>query len=465
MKTNILFFSLLALSLSFIACEDTLNSVGLDTKPDSDAIRTLSDTIFLGEKYATTIQADSVYKNFNITGFADNERLKTKAGAFLLGSFYDSEYGRLKADFTTAFYHGDNNLFNKEMTSIDSVVLRLNYHTWVGDSLARMVAKVYPAKALPTIFEYSNIDLKKYAESTLWATKTYTAYDRSVPDSVRQASGYYPNVSFDLSQCKMPGSALTIAEAFYKEWKTNPATFGGIKEFENFFKGVYVTTEGGDGSLLRCFEARLEFKYRYKLSSGKDTTAIAYIESRNDIKSACQYINDTKDIPLNQQNLDATYIKAPAGLSTQYTIPIKKIKEILGDRVLNTVKFKVSAYPPEDRMYALNVPASLMLIKSDSLNVFFKKSKAVQAPYSFKATISNYTYNFGDISALIRDAIKTDPDKDIKVVLLPIKEESLVLSTNYIITRTAQDIHPSAVRLRTGKEDLRLEIISSEIAK
>lgn len=465
MKSNILILGFLSSLLLFIACDDDMNSVGLGILPDSDKIHIKADTIFLGEAYTTSIKAKPVLLNFDVTGFAVDSYTGEKSIAFLLGSYFDPHYGSFKADFISGFSSTGRFKPESTITSIDTVLLSLNYYSWVGDSLENMVAKVYPAKKLSIEdrYAYSDIKLQQYIEPNQWANKSYTARDMTIPDSVYNGgASYIHNLSFDITNSKMPQSGKTIAKAFLDEWRSKPATFDQISTFQEFFPGIYVTTEGGNGSLLKIHDANIFFKYKYTLESGKDSTATTYISATKNVIQSSQYLSETT-LPLNQLNLDTSYIWSPAGVFTQYTIPISKIKSAIGNRVINTVKLKVSAYPKEYKRHSLNTPSTLLLVKADSLDSYFNSSGNISNLVTYKATYSNGVYNFGDISAFVRDEISNDSE-EVKVVLVPVVEKQDQTNSYYPITETAYDIVPAAVKLRTGKDFLRLEILSTELA-
>lgn len=470
MKVNTLFLGFLSLLLLTTSCDDDLSTIGSDTMPDRDKVEIHSDTIYLGE-YTTTVDAGPVMINPIVTGFAIDSESLTRSSSFLLGSFYDLIYGSFSADFTTMFAPNPS-LFESNIVAIDTVLLRLTYHSWIGDSVAPMVAKVYPSKRIPNTPDrfFSNIDLPGHAVSDLWSVRPYTARDMSLTDSLHTAMGYN-EVSFDITNCTMPGLGTNVATAFLDEWKSNPITFDSISLMEAFFPGVYVTTEGRNGSLLKIFDVSMVFKYRFTYE-GKDSITTTSLSSRNDVKQAYRYVEENQ-LPIGQTNPEVSYIKSPAGVFTQYAIPIKKIMETVGNREINAVRLSLSAFPGEDRRYALSAPATLMLIRKDSLENFFDENRNVSAPNSYKASYSSFAYNYGDISGMIREGIKdyqnnpNDPQKEsIEVILVPIVEQNRYSNSGYLTgTRTAYDIVPSAVRLRTGKDHLRLEILSSEIYK
>ncbi len=457
MKYKSLIFSLFSLLIITSSCDDDLNSVGLGTKPGGDNVSVYPDTIFM-QNYVTTIKADMV-------------RFDPNVNVFLMGSFYDRFFGSLKADFINQFYP-PKDLFDENMQSIDTVSVYYLYlkDSWYGDSIAPMKAMVYPAKQEYNNhiaqYRYTDTDLSGLANmNTLWGSTPYTARDLSLKDSLYNARSY-GMVKVDISSGKING--VPIGKAFFDEWaKGSPNAFDNISSFRTFFPGLYTTTSS-TGSVLPVKIIEMVFRYKYlKDENLRDSTAIIYATS--DVMQSCQYKDGDEQFPIDITGRDTSYIKAPAGVYTQYTIPLGDIAGKIGTRQINSVLLSLSALPKDDWKYALDPPSTLMLIRSDSLENFFaNKHTSVASPTSYRAAYSSYTYNFGDISAMIRKGI-SEGLNELNVVLVPIKEVSSTIqygsSAYSYITNTAYDITPSGVKLRTDKDHLRLLILSSDISR
>ncbi len=461
MKIKSLILYIFSLLLITSACDDDLNSVGIGTKPERDNVTVYPDTVYL-KAHTTTIKADPVYFDPNIN-------------VFLLGNFIDPLFGSLKADFINQFY-ATSSIFPETTESVDTVFLKLKYDSWLGDSIAPMVAKVYPAtndfnnSITDRKYKYTDIDLAQYASSSAWVTKTYTARDLSISDAVYYKSGYVKNLKLDISNGEINGEK--IGTAFYNKWKNDPATFDNINAFRSFFPGLYVTTTSGTGNVLKLYSTELHFVYKYKYTDGegveRDSTGTTILYSTSDLLQSCQYKNSSEQFPIGEFNRDTSYIKSPAGVYTQYTIPLNEIAQKIAQREINSVMFSVSSYPKDDWKYALNPPTKLMMIRKDSLENFFSESHSVAAPTSYKASFSNNTYNFSNISSLIRQGI-SEGKTELDVVLVPIFEKTTYTyygTSQYLITiKTGYDISPAGVKLRTDNNYLRLLILSSDISQ
>ena len=63
--------------------------------------------------------------------------------------------------------------------------------------------------------------------------------------------------------------------------------------------------------------------------------------------------------PLLEENDSIAYLKTPAGVYTQLTIPAQDIVERIGDRVINNIPLTIKALPQENWQWALSAPSNL----------------------------------------------------------------------------------------------------------
>lgn len=87
-----------------------------------------------------------------------------------------------------------------------------------------------------------------------------------MPDSVRKAtdsngnSTYYPNITFPLD--KELGNKILKLNREYQE-KKNDFFDNSDKFIENVFKGVYLQTDYGDGTILYVDRVDLQMQFRF----------------------------------------------------------------------------------------------------------------------------------------------------------------------------------------------------------
>lgn len=283
MKVKYLGVLLLAL-LSLYGCDDNTGTLGMDMLPDSDGISAKTETFDVSTK---SMLADKVYS-------------KTSTG--YIGKFTDPDpkgFGNYEASFLAELNCTENFTFpavyeesadgksgkgTMVKDEVEKIQLVVYYSSWFGDSLNACRMSAYElndewlkVRKDPDKYRYTNIDTKLYHESKALGKKAYTAYDTSVPDSVRKAtdsngnSTYYPNITFPLD--KELGNNILKLNRQYQE-KKNDFFDNSDKFIENVFKGVYLQTDYGDGTILYVdrIDLQMQFRFHYVDSLGVKLT-------------------------------------------------------------------------------------------------------------------------------------------------------------------------------------------------
>jgi hypothetical protein len=182
---------------------------------------------------------------------------------------------------------------------------------------------------------------------------------------------------------------------------------------------------------------------------------------------------------ISEDNPDKVYIKSPAGVFTELTIPIKEIVKGIGKRKFSGVTLSLNAYPKGEWEYGLDFPGmpqetsansglnpKLLLIEPDSIQNFFEMKKVADFKTSFTTQFkeSTYSYDYRNIANVVQNAIDNAPDKDLKLWLIPI--ETAWYSDGYgnkIDYLSSYDLFPSAVTLRKGGNNLKIRVTASDL--
>lgn len=132
---------------------------------------------------------------------------------------------------------------------------------------------------------------------------------------------------------------------------------------------MYITNTYGSGNILQITYSTFSIYYKYNLkgSQGQDSTAYSN-ETFNVTKEVLQ-LNRFKNTDLTsllEENDSIAYLKTPAGVYTQLTIPAQDIVERIGDRVINNIPLTIKALPQENWQWALSAPSNLLLLPKDS---------------------------------------------------------------------------------------------------
>ena len=450
----------LSLGLAILSgCSDDLNLVGPTIQPSKDRMPVYVDTF---QMQATTLLMDSVYA-------------RTTNG--LLGEFYDPLYGNVKSDYICQFYCPEDFQFRKTPLNgeIDSVNFKIMYQDgdWVGDSLVPMRVEVFEINKEPEKNFYTNFDPEDYCDmQQSLGAQTYTAYDNSVSDSVRNSSTteYIPTVTVRLPK--------ELGQRFYDESVNNPKTFSNQDDFNKFFQGLYVTNTYGSGNILKVSYSSISIYYRYVVTGSQGQDSIAHYSETFYVTKEVLQLNRFKNTDLTsllQPDDSITYLKTPAGVYTQLTIPAREIAEKIGDYAINNMPLTIKALPQENWKWALSAPDNLMLMPRDSLATFFINNKMEDSETAYRASYTSDTrsYSFGNIANLLQTHIENHPDEDLVLLLVPVERvtaESSYSSYYYYYYGTTQTytsainnyLLPSAVKLLKREEDMKVVVTTTD---
>ncbi|GHT60303.1 hypothetical protein AGMMS50239_09040 [Bacteroidia bacterium] len=457
MKTKLFFLSFLAVFIYF-SCEDsTISEIGTSTMPDEDKIEVYDSIISITLK---TIQTDSIYA-------------KTISGA--VGEYYDPTFGTLNAGFACQFYPsiGFQNLDNLVDGKIDSVYLDI-YYTYMGDSLAPMELTVYPINKPLEKNYYTNVNPDEFADMAHPVVRSaYTTQKWNF-------TGY----NYGMLSVLMPAE---WGQKYVNAIRNDTTLNSNKDKFIAEFPGLYLKSTFGSGCMLFVNNTAIDaytqvvIQYRTKeqgqsyLGGDSIRKRYAYWAVTKEVIQINSYKNTNIDYLF--RNDSTTYIKSPAGVFTEVTIPIPEIIQKIGKRQFSSVKLSLSAYPRNEWNYSLNFPGlggyqavssgiayNLLLIPPDSTKNFFEQQRVANNVTSYMTTFAStgYAYNFNNISNLIRYAIDHKPDEDLKLWLIPVQSNYTYSSqTGYLDYTTSYDLYPSGVALKSNNQKIR--IIASDL--
>ena len=489
MKAKYALIALLA--ITFWGCDDNTAGLGLGMFPGSD--QNINGQLRTYPVTTSSVPAGRIYAKTNI-GY--------------VGKFTDSQFGTYQAGFlstlncpegltfpglynNTAF--GNNNKITNTMVekasdsddivlihkdpndessevigNIHTVELYLWYNSYFGDSLTACRLSVYELekeleKAENKDYYYTDINPDEfYRESDILGSKAYTAVDLSVKDSIRNSDTYVPSVhlTFEKSIAERVGG--NILREFRKA-QDKGAKFDN-KEFFKAFKGLYVRSDFGDGTVLYVNQVQMNVVYKcYAIDSikgtphlthdGKDSTYYAYrvFNSTREVIQANRLDNDSKIDDLIENDKSCTYLKTPAGIFTEAVLPISKINEELYGDTLNAVKLTFSNYNQSSNSsnFGMSAPANVMLIREKEKDRFFAKNQLNDGVSSFLTSHSTSTnqYTFNNITGLINACVN-----DRKAAERDINEKGEVKYTVYN-TDTGIDEPKSTNKITEWEED------------
>lgn len=496
MKIKFLLSVILAICL--FSCDDNTGTLGINMFPGNDQ------------------NINGQLKRFQIETYSvAMDKIYARTGIGYVGRFTDPDFGPYKAGFLTQFNCPEGFEFPKvcdknnpeDLKDENAIMVKdeiyrtelvLRYQEYFGDSLTPSHLTVYRLnKRLDSeSAKYTDIDPKLYYDPTdpnaRIGSKTYTAVDYSVSDSVRNLSTYAPSVAFtlptEIGQELLEKSRELGKDNFYKE-------------FKDLFKGIYVECDGAESNILYIdqVELRVIFECYFRDSeTGEilkkkvkeegeteyaDSTGYRYklFAATREIIQANSFQTDPSVIAAKVNEPEKTYLKTPAGIYTQAILPIEEMAEELTADTLNVAQVVFSAFNEStdhtDFNFPMSAPGYILLVREKERNAFFEQNKKPDNATSYLATLSKNQYTFSDLSQLLNTCmlelkeaeeelqkgpitVKTEEgEKTVstleewktatlwnKIALIPVS----VTSENNTVTAVDMDLKPGCAKLQGG---------------
>lgn len=446
MKIKILFAILISLSaITFFSCDDDLNKIGGNIQPEGDSIYVNVDTFRI--KASTISMRDSIYAR---TAFG------------MIGDYSDPVFGKIKADFFTELYTPEGSTFLDNIVKIDSVQVLMYINSYTGDSKSPLGISVYEVNNPLAQNFYTNMNPKKYCDMTkLLGQKTVIPKELSVyTDSYTSTSLKYTRINLD----------TLLAKRFIQEWKRDSTTFQNSNKFKEFFRGMYFTSTLGSSCLLNLGATFFEINYKFKgrnYDNTKDSikAAIFRLSVTEEVIQMNHIENDTPSDLLGYNGQKA-YIKSPAGLCTELSIPLKRIMNNIGTgKTINSALFNPLGYSEDETASNLPRSSTLLLVNKDSIGNFFQNKGLTDSKTSFivSRTSSGNVYSFGNIAVLLNHYITYYKDMDESKIpenliyyLVPVTIGTTYNSTTgaYMTTGIYNQLSPSSAILRADTSSI-----------
>lgn len=458
MKILRLLTVLVIAALTFAACDDTTEGIGGSITNKIDNINISNSAFNVTTK---SIVADSVLSRNN-TG--------------LIGKMKDPETGNyVKGDYMTQLsvlptFSVDTLDYikqaNKGSIEADSCYLLVSYNASYGDTIAPMKVTAYEmTKPMAEDQEYySNYDAFKEGwvseNNQHWSSN----YNLSNTSDVKNFKIYLnKEYTKDGKTYKNYGSYIMQTYAEHPEYfKTN------YKFLHNVCPGFYIKNVGGTGNMAKIWNTELIFYWTRKKTINKDSTAVSIGYNRFDgteeVLQLNKIENDTENLKklASKDQEKCTYLKSPAGIFTEVTLPIEDIMKGHEKDTLNTatISFPRLNNENEDNPYNFATPSTILMVQKDSLQSFFEKSKLADnrtsytASYSSTGTYKN-AYTFQNIANLVSAMYKNKGKGENwnKVVLVPVNVITTTQGYTTVISKINHDMSLASTRLIVGTDD------------
>ena len=312
----------------------------------------------------------------------------------------------IRANFAAQFHTFENYRFpqrhllfpdcqkthDSEPVKCDSIELRLYYTGYLGDPNNPMKLEVYPLSFNKIIEEdslyYVNTNLEEYVDAGTApiATKVFTAVDYSVSENVREDDKYTNNIRIMLP--REYGDKLLNTYYEHPEYYRNSYTF-----IRKVCPGFYFKIKNGTGTMVNVDVSTLNLFFTYYDEEKPDSTygSICRFAATPEVIQTTQFTNG--DLQELADDEDCTYLKSPAGIGTEVTLPIHEIYEGHMADSISKAQLTLQRYNNSSKDdNTLSIPEYVVLIRKDDAVSFFRDKKLPDNQTSFIASFSK-TFN------------------------------------------------------------------------
>ncbi len=469
-----LFFCALAV-IALYSCDDTTDGIGTSLIDRLDKLEVSSDTFKVTTR---SVIADSVLSR-STTGY--------------LGRIRDPETGNyITSDFMTQFHTFEDYTWPNENMIVskaddgkviaDSCELRLFYDTYYGDSLAPLRVSVYemqkPMKESQHV--YSNFDPLKegYVRTNgIAVNKSFTLNNQSLSEETKNSSSYTPNISIKLNEPytdKEGNHYNNFGTYMMRKYYEDPSNYkNSITFINNVVPGFYVKLTNGLGAMANIYVTQLNVYFRYNYNDSTVTGSSSF-SGTEEVLQASHISNDAKRLEELAADNSCTYLKTPAGIFTEVTLPVEEIYNGHEGENINTAKITLQRVnDSKESDYAFGYPSTVLILPADSLYSFFENNDIADNKISYLASYSSTTngYTFSNISGMIKqmkenhDAGNTSPKWN-KAVIVPVTTTYYTSNSVQVLTKVTHDMSLSSTRLVGGSDnkrgDIKLAVIYSK---
>lgn len=393
-------------AMAIYSCDEDTAAIGQSLTNDTDKL-SLTSTNF--DVSTRTIVADSVYTLSNTCYF---------------GCVEDPETGtEVKSEFTSQLHideemyiHPDAEILSRynDLPAADScdLVIYVQSPFSVKDSLTAIKMRVTelntPMEAGQRYYSnYSPLKRGMIREGGLRKEKMFSYGNLTDLDSLRAATGYFHNIRIALNDIYIDKNGITYnnyGTYVLQQYFQHPEYFQNSYAFSHHVcPGFFFQIIDGLGFHTKVYGIGLRAYYTVQ-SDSKTIRTVLPLAGTREVMQTTLVTNDDETIQALAEESTHTYIKSPAGLFTEVTLPVDQIKQGHENDSLLASKInflRLNNMSSDNR--ALSIPSTILMIPKDSLYSFFEKNMVPDLKLSYHASYSSSTntYTFSNISNLI----------------------------------------------------------------
>ena len=470
MKILRLFTALFIAVMTMAACDDTTDNIGSSITNEVDNL-SIQQKVF--NVTSRSVVSGPVLSRNN-TGMIGKVK-DPETGTYVTGD-YMTQLGVLSS-FSLDTLEYIRNAHDGKIEA-DSCFLLVSYKTIYGDSLAPMKATAYEmSKPMTEDKEYYS-DYDAFGNGWVSENNYHSSATYNLNEGSTMAFKIYLNKPYKARDGKTYKNYGTYIMNTFVE---HPEYFKSNYRFlNNVCPGFYIKNTGGIGNVANIWNTELQLYWKIqktvKDSHGNDSIVSGYTYNRFDgteeVLQLNKITNDTKTLEKLASNEECTFIKSPAGIFTEVTLPVEDIIKGHEKDTLNTASISFPRMNNvDDSKYQFSAPSTVLMVEADSLNAFFEQSKLTDNRSSYTATFSASTskknaYTFYNISNLVTKMynaklegekknanwVNEHPNWN-KVMLVPVTLKTSTINNSTVVTKINHDMSLSSTRLIKATDD------------
>ncbi len=462
----------LIVAYAVASCDDNTATIGI--YPITDGI-TNSTSIY--ELTTRSLKMDSVVANSTVS---------------YLGNITDPETGiDVSSEFAAQFYIlEDYDLPKKSLmlgtvdgveqsgvVQCDSAEVRLYFESYYGDDNNPTKVEIYELDINNILSEdstyYTDMDLSTFVEPDAepLCSRMFTPMDYNLSSTDLTSSTHSHNVRVMLDK----EFGQRILEKYYED----PTNYKDSYHFiHNVFPGFYFKTNG-EGTMLYVYVSTCNLYFHYMDEADEDSVYVgmARFAATPEVIQTTHFTNGNMDSLLDDNT--CTYLKTPAGICTEITLPIDEI--FSGEHATDSVSMAsltLTRYNKEQSDYQLGTPGTLLLVRKGDYSSFFEEGKVSDNRTSYTTDFSSTynTYTFDNICRLLAyckhekmteaanagitedEWAELNPDWN-KMLLIPVTTSTNTSGSQVSVNH---DLSLNSIRLVGGDTKLNMQIVFSK---
>ena len=454
-----LFTAIAVTAMAMISCSEDTDTIGSSITNNTDKLD-FSTGVY--KATSRSIIADSVYsKTFDCYyGKVKDPETNSYVKNEFMAQFNMLE-GFDMPDKTTILGQSDGDV------AVDSCAIWLvfNRSLCYGDSLTPLKIKIQElAKPVEDGAYYSNFNpaAEGYIRNDgLQKNATFTLANLHCSDSLRNTSSYVEFASIPLNDAytdKEGNVYNNFGTYIMRQYYKNPANFKNAYTFiHTLAPGFNFAVTDGLGVMAKVSEIDMMMYYRYEKDDSTYSRTIT-LSSTPEVLQTARVENDKAALNRLVSDNSCTYLKSPAGIFTEVTLPVDDISQAhANDSLLSvSISFQRQNSGIQNSEFPISTPSNILMVQKDSLHSFFENKTMYDYKTSFMASLATNAYTFSNIGNLITqmaqqkaEGLKSDanweakhPDWN-KVVLVPVATTTKTSydSYSYSSTTTITGIH------------------------